>query len=484
MFRLLSRIKQKGMAVLGITMTILAVITIITLFGGAIIITDNKIFQNQLNSAYAFNAAQAGVDYALGYLNASSANQSAIVTAASPALASCASASNTTCLAGGTVQACTSTGPTNTLATSAGNATYTVKYACVAAGNTTILGITSRGASPDGTSNRTINMTVYKYASGSNATPVISKTTVNIGSSALVRNLYSGATRTVSFGNPAAASVRITSGADTSFNVGAPYSCSATYSSLAGGGGTGGGGTTCTDIFYDSTLAGLSTSTFETNYIGRTITSFATLVPSPPITRLVMNCSGNKTFNGTTTLVSQCGTPTVNTTGSTTLSGITNALIYINMNGSSLTITQGANRSFVLGTLTTAPVILVVNNASVIRIQGTGNATTTINGNIYTNSQLILNRSGSSLVTVNGLVFSSNTTASYAVTVQNSADVNGMVVGRNVFINSSGTIINYDSTSAGYISGSLGGYVGANALSSGGGGGASYGIVSGSWRDF
>lgn len=420
---------QKGIAALMFVVTVLGVVTVITLFTSDVIITDNKIYNNVQNNAYALNAAQAGVDYALAYLNV---NPSTVTTG----LASCATATNTYSLTSGTLPS--------------SGATYTMTYSCVTAGSTSTLRIASTGTSADGGSTRTLGITVMSFG-GSSTIPVMAKGTVTAASSAVITNSLTGATYAIDAGGTVA-------------SVGATLTPAATNS-------------------FDTALSGLTTAQLETNFAGRSIASFATLAPSGAIKNVRLSCASTRTFNATT-LLSTC-TVNLNNTGSTTLSGITNAVIYINMNGNALTLTQGANNAFTLGSAA-SKVILVVDNASLLTIRGTGTANTTIYGNVYTDSPVTLTRSGSSTVTINGMVFSSS---AGTTRIQNSADVNGIFVGNStVVVTGSGTRIILDTTSLAYITGSLGGYVGTYATNGpsggGGGGGASYGLVSGSWKDF
>ena len=66
---MLHKHKQTGVAALLVTMVVLGVAIITTLFAARIIITDQKIFKNVFDQAQADNAAQAGMQYAEGYLN-------------------------------------------------------------------------------------------------------------------------------------------------------------------------------------------------------------------------------------------------------------------------------------------------------------------------------------------------------------------------------------------------------------------------------
>lgn len=61
--------KQNGVAALFVTLGILLLMTIITFFTARIVLDEQKLYKNTQDIAIVYNAAQAGFDFALGYLN-------------------------------------------------------------------------------------------------------------------------------------------------------------------------------------------------------------------------------------------------------------------------------------------------------------------------------------------------------------------------------------------------------------------------------
>lgn len=444
---------QRGMAVLSVTMVVLAIVTIITFFSARIIVTDNKIAQNQENAADAFNAAQAGIDYALGYLNASATNRSAIITTG---LSNCASASNTRCLASGTLQACGASpaaDPTTTL--TANNATYTMRYSCVTANSGATLMISSLGASADGTGKRTLTVMVKRYFNPTaiTAPAIISANTLNMNGSAIIRNA-GGTTNVImqSTGN-----FDMAAGSATYLNN--STSCTVLNRQCTTWGtvnnGVAGTGNVGSDITTDATL---SAATLETRYLGMAIADFA------PVADYTFTCTGNGSFTFTASANggANCSvSPAIGGTGF--LSGMTGQkVIYFNLTGGSSPnlIFSG---TFTIGTNGSAfNPIIVVNSAATnptVAVQSGA----TLNASIYTNTTPTVNNGTASVV--NGAVF---TTRTMQFTGSNAtANVNGGVVAGTGFTIASGSRLSYSATNV----------AGAGSF-------AGYGIVSGSWRDF
>lgn len=426
--------KQLGMAALSVTMTILAVITIITLFSARIIVTDAKVYQNQQGAAYAMNAAQAGVDYAIGYLNLNSTARNTIYTG----LGSCASASNTYALAQGNLA----------------NANYNVTYGCIGIGSAAILRIQSIGRSSDNSARRTITVNVMRYFSGtSNVTaPVITASnTFDMNSSAIVRN-NGGTVNAImqSTGN-----FDMTAGNATYLNN--STTCTILNRQCTSWGtvsnGVAIGGNVGSDI---TTNASLNTSTMETQFLGMPIADFRMIAD------YVVTCTGNGNIDFTSAANSGVCTFSPALTG--TLSGLSNRryVIYFNLTGTT-TPNLRFTTNFTIGS-TTNPAIIVVNSAAsnpdVTVMNGA-----TINGSIFTNMSAISNNA--TAAQIRGVLFTTqdiNTTGN-----NNTVNVlGGTVSGTGGTAMASSTQISYSQAN---VNASGGPFLG-------------YGIVSGSWRDF
>ncbi len=435
--------KQNGVAVLTITIIVLAIVTIITVFTARMILTDNKIYGNVQNNATALNAAQAGLDYALGYLN----NNASIViaTAAPGGLNNCSAATNTVCLASGVLKACTpaapaqTTGPTNALPNSAN---YTMKYSCMTAGNKNILTISSYGTSPDGSSTRTAQEMVEGYGGVSNAA-LFSVGAATLGSGSVVQNGIAGGTATTTIIDGGTVSLAGTS--KTTLN--------GVTSSVAGN--------IKSDIQQsNSTMAGFTPVTLQTTYLGKLITAYASSA------NITLTCAlGSTTLDVKSN--GSCGASPAGTVSGPIGSG---KVIYVNMTAGG-TLTLG--KKFTLGAGST----LVVHNAAGVDDKapnGVGNDTT-ISGALISDSPIQFSGSNQ---TVNGLVFTTSTLAT--ATGNGTTIINGAAV---VGSTTNTTAINAGAISIVYTPANLVNYPVITGSGSSGGV-LTYGLVSGSWKDF
>lgn len=272
------RKKQRGMAALSVTMTILIIITIITLFSARIIVTDAKIAQNQFDAAQAFNASQAGMDYVAGYLNISSSMSSQITN-------------------GQTFNGTLSDG---------------TKYAATLTflSNSTKVSVKSVGTSADGLGTRTTTASFFQYSSGGALDiPLTSVGRVSITGSQTVENTIQGLQSTTITGS----TMSITGGAATYYVNGAGVRTLGSQPSWGVG--------IRADVTQNSaTVGALNTSTaLENAYLGQTIASYQ----SP---------AGSQAYSFTRS-------QTFGTYNNTLLLGKT-GLIYLNMNGNAVTFQQ------------------------------------------------------------------------------------------------------------------------------------------------
>ncbi len=216
--------QQHGYVVLGVSLILLAVVTLIALFSGQALSTEAKIQNNTFRAQQAFDAAQAGLEYGINYAQT---NKATITT--------------------GQVLA----------ATQADGSTYSAVLNFVG-GNNNTLNIVSTGSSPDGTATRII-MQVVMAVSGSGSIPpgpVISVGSMNMTNSAVVTN---------KFGTTSIATGGTVSLVNSSETV------------LASGVSSTAGNIKSDIVQHDAALTGMSSATLQTTYLGEAITSFASV---------------------------------------------------------------------------------------------------------------------------------------------------------------------------------------------------------------
>lgn len=397
--------KQKGMAALMMTITVLSVATIIALFSASVIVIDNRIHKNVKNNMDALNAAQAGFDYALGYLN----TYPYII------------------LNG--LSYCSASSPLNTYTLASSGAltngsTYTMTFSCFAQNNLTTLYLVATGTSQDGSATRNINATLMQYCGGSGV-PITSKGNVNLsGLIVAVSNPDVNATRTIVAGG----TIGLSNFTFATTATGGTYSCAGSYHtppSISSG--------SCRNLRSSNStpsnaaLSAMSDTNFQKLYLGRQIAGAAPSFESlATVYNIDCTSSGNKIFDSVAdTFASQGCT---GTGSGTALYNITNAIIYMNMANRSLTLTTPNSTALALGTAT-APVILVVNSTSGnVTITSASGGSLTVYGNIYaTTDTLSITQNAFGNTLVNGLVFGLND-----VNITANARVSGAVIAGDV----------------------------------------------------
>ena len=441
-------IRQKGVVTLMLTIVILMIVTLTTLYTARVVQTDDKVFANIYRNNQAMGAARAGYDYALAYLNA---NVSTVTTG----LSSCAVGNETYALSSGTL---------------ANNATYTMTYGCVTAASTTYLTITTVGTAADGSAVKTVTAMV-KVLGGTSATPIVARSTVT--NAGVVTNSLSGASYAINSGSTVSNSGTLTPNASNENNT---------------------------------SLSGLSDANFITEFMGNTFSFFSTYATSP-YARISCTAAGTTTFTTASTyaaLPTGCTLSASAGLSGSVLNNATGGVVYIDMTsaGSTLTFSNGAsnNSDYAMGATTSAStrVILVVNftggGTTNFNVTSTANNNTDfINGNIYTNAtNFVLDKpsgNANSTMTVNGLIVHAGT-SSVSTTIRRTdtdgaVSLNGEVASAGTVTISASTTTTLDSTFLGYISGSHAGLVGTAATNGiGGAGASSYGLVAGSLKDF
>lgn len=239
MHRKFSAKQQKGYATLAITVVVLLLITLIAFVTARAVLTEQQTTNSQYHTQQAFNAAQAGLDYGLVYLNK---NQSAVTD-------------------GMTLSGSLPDG-----------STYGITYTFIGGSSDTIK-ITSKGVSKDGTAERSVQQLVKLVTSGGGTipeTPLSARGQVDLSGSAIVTNLEGS--KTVSTGDPAPT---VSGHAQTVLSSG--------VSSTSSGIGS--------DISYDATLGGYTDTQLQINVLGVTI---AQLGASATVTA---TGSGNTNYN-------------------------------------------------------------------------------------------------------------------------------------------------------------------------------------------
>ncbi len=213
--------KQAGVAAIMITLGILVLMTTLTLFTARVLVNDQRLYRNATDTSLADNAAQAGFDFALGYLNL---NPNNVI--------------NGQKLVG----------------TLSNNATYSAVFT-YSPDNQTIQ-IQSTGVSPSAVSTRVITAITKRYSPP--IIPMTSKAALDMQNSSSITNLASNYT--------------VHTGGTASFaNTAATYIASG-KSSYAGH--------IVSDVTQnDAALAAKSSATLQTEYLGKAITSFQFTAP-------------------------------------------------------------------------------------------------------------------------------------------------------------------------------------------------------------
>lgn len=168
LFHNLSR-KQKGVATLIFAAVLMITATLIVMLTADQMRVQEKIVTNQERAQEAFQAAEAGLDYAVVYLNQ---NRTAIL------------ANNS----GGYLTSYSNANTTNVVL--ANNSKYSFTYANPVANNYSLITITSIGTSSDGSVSRTVKQNVYfnSYLQNPPTTSLITKGLLSMSGSAQITN--------------------------------------------------------------------------------------------------------------------------------------------------------------------------------------------------------------------------------------------------------------------------------------------------------
>ncbi len=162
--------KQLGAATLVMSLILIMVSTIIILFAANYGVMQSKSIANLNRNYQAYEAAQAGMEYAINYLNKNSAT-----ILANPS--------------GGYIQAFSNSNTTNVVL--GNNSSYSFTYTNPVANNYQLIKITSTGTSNDSSATRTVTQLV-QFGSGLAkipSRPLITLNSISLGSGSTIQNL-------------------------------------------------------------------------------------------------------------------------------------------------------------------------------------------------------------------------------------------------------------------------------------------------------
>lgn len=282
------RNKQKGAATLVITILLLVTLTLIVLFAASYIVMRQKIAANSYRTNQALEAAEAGLEFAIPYLQQNSAT-----ILANPV--------------SGFIPAYTSSNTQNV--TLANNSKFTISYTNPVANNYNLILITVTGTSDDGTSTRTIRQMV-QFGSLDATTPtssIASKGSVSMTGSSQITNTNTN--------------VNIVSG-------GAVTMSGSAQTNTQNGGST--PGNFGSDIQQNqSSLSNMTTSDFFASYFGASASqvksSFANYYSNSSNTNYSSTLNGK---TGTSIWIDQTSGQ-ASITGSTTIGSAANPVIMV-----------------------------------------------------------------------------------------------------------------------------------------------------------
>lgn len=399
---------QQGVGAIMVAMVILIAATVMTFFNAQVIITDQKIFKNHYDKLSAENAAKAGFSYALAYLNLNRF----FVTEGLSLNAALANGSS-----------------------------YTVTYTFLNGDDS--IRITSIGKSADtGAStgaSRTVQATVNRYILGSYvsggqvATPTVTKGAVSLSHSAVVTNNQGN--------NPI-----------TTIKLGGSLSISQNAHTVLSGVTVSDKDTTGSDIHFDSNLASLSDSFYQTTYLGIPLMNFSSYAnDSYDKTTISQIAAGPSSIGGGQTAYSVSASSILHGNPG----GVSGKVVYIDLTGAdsqNLIFENG----FQSGADSVPTTFVVIGN---VYVEGTSNDVM-FEGNVYATGTVTVGKN----VTFIGFAYGSGLTI----------DNNGVFKGAFV-IGSGGVTVQKSAQTT--IDSAIAELLQKIAFSQ-------YGIVPGSWQDF
>lgn len=324
--------KQHGAATLFMSLILIMVSTIIILFAANYGVMQSKSIANVNKNFQAFEAAQAGMEFAINYLNKNSAT-----ILANPS--------------GGYIQPFSNSSTTNVVL--ANNSSYSFTYTNPVANNYQLIKITSTGTSNDSSSTRTITQLV-QFGSGLAkipSKPLISLNSISLGSSSIIQNLSNNNTIATSSSvalSGTAATVLSSGISSTSGNILSDVSQS--DSTLAS--------TSATDLFanYFGSTTALSQSVAGTVYNKNETTFYHDRLDGKTGQFIWINqTSGTAILNGDTTVGSSTNPVLLVVNGNNFFLGNMTIYGFLYVNGNN-TVSMGSNIQINGGFMTTGTI--------------------------------------------------------------------------------------------------------------------------------
>lgn len=354
------RNRQHGAATLIITILLIVMGTLIIIFAANYGVMQEKISANLTRNAQAFEAAEAGLEFGINYLQK---NATTIIGSPSGGYITPYSDSNTTNISFNN------------------NSKFTVVYTNPVANNYYLIKITSTGTNSDGSSTRVVKQQVYMTSLLANPGTVtlVSKGAVSLTGNSQVNNYSTNKTIT------SASAVTISGNAST--NVGS------------------GGGSNASNINADitqnsSTYANMSQNDFLATYFGTNSTSnlksqFAHYYSNSTSTNYSSTLNG---MTGTSIWIDQTGGTTASISGFTSIGNSSNPVLIVVNGGLSISGTVTIyGFIFTIGTTSISTLLGIVNIyggiATTDQFSMTGNSNITYNSSVLTNLQKNTNMS-------------------------------------------------------------------------------------------
>lgn len=225
--------RQTGAAVLVMTLVLVTISTLLILLAGNYGVMQSKSVSNLHRNYQAYEAAQAGMEYGINYLNQ---NNSTIL--ANPV--------------GGYIPVYSDSNTSNV--TLANNAKYTISYTNPVANNYQLIKITSTGTNSDSTANKTVTQLIQFGSLLVNVpnVPIISQGNINLGGNSTIVNTYNNNT----------------------VDSGASVTLSGSSSTVVSSGTSSTPGNVRSDIKQnDASISSLSNNDFFATYFGQTPTT-------------------------------------------------------------------------------------------------------------------------------------------------------------------------------------------------------------------
>lgn len=336
---------QQGAVTLVLTAMLLITATMIVVFAAGYSITQSKITSNIFRSNQAFEAAEAGLEFGINYLQQNSAT-----ILANPFF--------------GRIRSYTSASTTNV--TLANNSKYSIVYTNPIFFNYNLIQITSTGTSDDGTATRVVSQQVYfgSYLFTSAKIPLTSKGNLFMSGNSVIKNSSSGTT--VKLGQAAT----LTGNAKTVNNDGTSSTAGnisgdikQNLSSLSG--------MSSTDLFstyfgvQSTTLKGLSAN----YYLSNGTTDYSTTLNAKSGTTIwIDQPTGSATLNGTTAIGTSSNPVLLIINGNFSMTGNVTINGFVFVSGTSTSSPDPSSSVSINGEIVTVGDVTMSGNTTYTRV--------------------------------------------------------------------------------------------------------------------